>query len=104
MRNALITVLILGTPRAALACPVCFGQNDSPMANAINAGVIAMLIVVVGVLAGFASFIVYLNRRARLVSDANSPTRAGDFVPSGPAESGRHILSGSDPQEGTLQC
>ena len=26
-------------PRVALACPVCFGQNDSPLAGAINAGV-----------------------------------------------------------------
>src|SRR4029077_16985846 len=36
--------LVLAAPRLALACPVCFGQNDSPMAIAMNMGIIAMLI------------------------------------------------------------
>ena len=81
MRKALSTILILGVPRAALACPVCFGQNDSPLANAINTGIVAMLVVVVGVLVSFALFIVHLNRRARLLAE----------------EPGRL----SDPQEGT---
>jgi maltodextrin utilization protein YvdJ len=47
---------------------VCFGQNDSPLATAMNLGIIAMLVVVVGVLAGFASFFIYLMQRARMVA------------------------------------
>ena len=58
--------MLLAVPRAALACPVCFGQSDSPLAKAMNMGILAMLGVVVAVLAGFASFFVHLNRRARL--------------------------------------
>ena len=68
MRKALaplFTGLLVGTPRAALACPVCFGQNDSPLAVATNMGIIAMLIVVAGVLGAFASFFIYLMRRAK---------------------------------------
>ena len=42
--------MLLAAPRAALACPVCFGQSDSPLAKAINMGILAMLVVVVGVL------------------------------------------------------
>jgi hypothetical protein len=60
--------LVFAAPRVALACPVCFGQNDSPMAIAMNMGIIAMLIVVAGVLGAFASFFIYLMRRAKLVA------------------------------------
>ena len=61
----LLTVIV---PRIALACPVCFGQNDSPLAGAITVGVAVMLGFVVAVLGGFAAFFVYLNRRARLAA------------------------------------
>ena len=60
--------LVLAAPRSALACPVCFGQNDSPMAIATNMGIIFMLVVVAGVLSAFASFFIYLMRRAKLAA------------------------------------
>jgi len=63
-----LAVLVAAAPRAALACPVCFGQNDSPLAQAMNLGIIVMLVVVAGVLAAFAYFFIYLMRRARLVA------------------------------------
>jgi hypothetical protein len=46
------TVVLLAVPRAALACPVCFGENDSPLASAMNLE-FCMLGVVVAVLAAF---------------------------------------------------
>jgi hypothetical protein len=121
MRNTFITLFVLAMPRAALACPVCFGQNDSPMAKAANLSIVAMLVVVAGVLAGFASFFIHLMRRARLATDEASgpadslrqgsgrhvlsgPVEAGRYVLSGPAEAGRRALQGSNPQEGTAQC
>jgi len=64
MRKTLLTLGMLAAPRAALACPVCFGDNDSPMAVAMNLGIFAMLIVVAGVLGAFATFFIYLIRRA----------------------------------------
>jgi hypothetical protein len=64
------TIAVLAAPRAALACPVCFGQSDSPLAIATNLGVMAMLVVVVAVLGSFAAFFVYLARRARITADA----------------------------------
>jgi hypothetical protein len=66
----IVTVAVLAAPRAALACPVCFGRSDSPLALATNLGVMAMLLVVVAVLGGFAAFFVYLARRARTMADA----------------------------------
>ena len=67
-RVFVFSCLVFAAPRVALACPVCFGQNDSPMAIAMNMGIIAMLIVVAGVLGGFASFFIYLMRRAKIVA------------------------------------
>jgi hypothetical protein len=49
------------------ACSVCFGASDAPMAVGTNMGIFLMLGVTGVVLAGFASFFIYLIRRARLV-------------------------------------
>ena len=69
MRTFILTLLVLAAPRAALACPVCFGPNETPMGNAIKAGVMLMLVLVGLVLTGFAAFIVQLNRRARVFAE-----------------------------------
>jgi hypothetical protein len=71
IRQTLFTLFALAAPRAVLACSVCFGNSDSPMAKATNLGIIAMLVVVVGMLASFAAFFIYLNRRARLIAESN---------------------------------
>src|SRR4029453_8280346 len=49
MRIAFTALMLLGVPGTLLACPVCFGQNDSPLASAMNLGILAMLVVPVGV-------------------------------------------------------
>jgi hypothetical protein len=66
--TALFVLMMLGVPKAALACPVCFGQNDSPAAIAMNQGILVMLGFVGAVLACFAAFFIYLVRRANLVA------------------------------------
>ena len=68
MRKTLFTIGLLAAPRAALACPVCFGNSDSPLAIATNMGIIAMLVIVAGMIGAFASFLIYLNRRAKRVA------------------------------------
>jgi hypothetical protein len=88
MRRVLITTAFLAAmlaaaPRPALACPVCFGANDSPMAIATNMGIMAMLVVVVGVLGAFASFFIYLMRRAKMVASQPDPVGAGRYVDGG---------------------
>jgi hypothetical protein len=82
---AFVALLSVAAPRAALACPVCFGQSDEPLAKAMNMGILLMLGVVVAVLGGFASFIMSLARRSRLADTASS-------------------VAQHDSQEGTVQC
>ncbi|HWF83642.1 MAG TPA: hypothetical protein VG222_02280 [Vicinamibacterales bacterium] len=90
MRKTLLTLGLLAAPRAAFACPVCFGQSDSPLAWAVNMGVFVMLGLVTLVLSAFAAFFVYLMRRARLVADAPPAAESYEF--------------GRDSQEGTARC
>jgi hypothetical protein len=69
MRKTLFTIGAVAAPRAALACPVCFGDANSPLTIATNMGIIAMLVVVAGMIGAFATFFIYLNRRARRVAE-----------------------------------
>ena len=68
---------LLAAPRAAFACPVCFGQSDSPMALAMNMGILFMLVIVAGVLGAFASFFIYLIARARRARRRAGPDPGG---------------------------
>ena len=87
MRKILTTLLVLAAPRAAFACPVCFGQNDSPLTAGMWFGVIAMLVVTGGVLTAFASFMIHLARRARAAADRER-TEAAGFAADGTGERG----------------
>ena len=80
MRRLWLTVLVLAVPRAALACPVCFGQSDSPMAWGTKAGVFFMLGVTISVLAAFAGFFIYLMRRAKFAADTEGPGDTRQYV------------------------
>ena len=74
MKKLLFTIVLLAVaaaPRMALACSVCFGASDSPMAKATNLGIFAMLGVVVAMMAGFAAFFIHLSRRARMVGESH---------------------------------
>ena len=48
-----------------MACPVCFGGEDTVMRESLNAGIGVLMGVTAIVLAGFARFIVMLARRSR---------------------------------------
>ena len=56
-------------PSIVLACAVCFGQSDSPLAQGTNMAIFFMLGVTAVMLAAFASFFVYLIRRKRRFAD-----------------------------------
>jgi len=88
VRSALATLTLVLAPRVALACPVCFGNSDAPMAKATNSGIIFMLVIVGVMLTAFASFFIYLIRRANRVAADAAPADAAQLAPS----------------EGTAQC
>ena len=49
-------------PRAADACPICFGAGDSALLHGARLGVVAMAAVTVGVLAAFGRWFLKLRR------------------------------------------
>jgi hypothetical protein len=69
--RAAATVALMAAPRVALACPVCFGQSDSPLAKGVNMGVLFLLGTITAVLIAFASFMIYLARRAKVFAGDN---------------------------------
>ena len=72
VRRLALTGALVVAPRAALACPVCFGQSDSPLAKGVNMGVLFLLGTITAVLIGFASFMIYLARRAKVFAGDTS--------------------------------
>jgi hypothetical protein len=69
--RSIATTALVAVPRAAIACPVCFGQSDSPLAQGVNMGVLFLLGTITAVLIGFASFMIYLARRAKVFAGDN---------------------------------
>jgi len=64
-RHCVLTlVLLLSAARDALACPICFGASDAPLAIGMNWGVLTLLGITVGVLASFAALCVRLVRKS----------------------------------------
>lgn len=78
LRTVLTGALLLFAPRLAFACPVCFGENDSPLASGINYGIVAMLVIILGLWIAFASFFLHLRRRARQTEAASAFGSAPD--------------------------
>ena len=56
-----------------MACPVCFGDANAPMTVATNNGIWFMLAIVGVMLSAFASFFIYLIRRAKRAAESADP-------------------------------
>ena len=68
MRTVLTVVaaLTLAAPRVSWACPVCFGDPNSPMAIGASWGILLLLGITAGMLSAFAGFFLYLLKRSRM--------------------------------------
>ena len=67
----LAALALANTPEPALACPVCFGMLEGPLADGTNKAILALLGITGSVLVGFATFFIYLIRRARIVAETS---------------------------------
>ena len=65
----LIVVAVLGAAEPAMACPVCFGESDSPMAQGMNNGILLLLGVIGSVQIGFVALFVSFRRRGKELQD-----------------------------------
>jgi len=63
-------VAIAGSERL-LACPVCFGAEETSMIDGTKMGILALLVVTIAVQGAFVGFFLYLRRRARSIADSD---------------------------------
>ena len=66
-------VAIAGSTRL-LACPVCFGAEETSMIDGARLGVLVMLAVLFAVQGGFVGFFLYLRKRAKHIADVELDT------------------------------
>jgi hypothetical protein len=75
MRTALRTLVttsaavMLGGSATLLACPLCFGAEETPLIDGAKLGVLALLGVLFVVQGAFVAFFLYLRRHARQNAD-----------------------------------
>ncbi len=62
---------VMGVNSRAFACAACFGQSDSSQARSLNAGIFSLMAVIVTILAGAASFFVFLAKKAATTPEEN---------------------------------
>ena len=60
-------VLSGGVP--LLACPMCFGAEETSMIDATKIGIFVLLAITLTVQGGFAGFFFYLRNRAKRLAD-----------------------------------
>jgi len=65
----LVLALVAGSSSDALACPVCFGAEETPLIDGAKMGILALLVVTLAVQGGFVAFFLYLRTRAKRISN-----------------------------------
>ena len=61
--------IIVAGSSTALACPVCFGAEESAMIDGAKLGVLAMVAITLAVQGGFVGFFLYLRKRAKRIAE-----------------------------------
>jgi hypothetical protein len=57
--------VMIGGSATVLACPMCFGAEETSMIDGTKLGVLVMLAITLAVQGGFAGFFLYLRKHAK---------------------------------------
>ncbi len=68
-----VAVMIFGSS-SVLACPVCFGAEETSMIDGAKLGVLVLLAITLVVQGGFVGFFIYLRKRAKHIADIEFDT------------------------------
>ena len=71
---ATAAVVFIGGGASVLACPQCFGAEDSLLIDGAKLGVVVLLAVTLAVQGAFLGFFLYLRRRAKRIADVDLDT------------------------------
>jgi hypothetical protein len=71
---ATAAAVVIGGSSSLLACPVCFGAEETSMIDGAKLGVLVMLGILFAVQGGFVGFFFYLRERAKRIADMELDT------------------------------
>ena len=76
LRRACMTAaaVMIGGSASLLACPVCFGAEETSMIDGAKIGVLVMLAITLAVQGGFVGFFLYLRKRAKRIAELELDT------------------------------
>ena len=66
---ALVATMLISGSTSLLACPVCFGAEESPLIDGAKLGVVVLVVITLAVQGGFVGFFFYLRKRAKQVAE-----------------------------------
>jgi hypothetical protein len=66
---ATAAAVVIGGSASVLACPLCFGAEETGVVDATRLGVLALLGITLLVQGGFVAFFLYLRKRAKYIED-----------------------------------
>ena len=76
---AVAIAVLIGGSANLLACPVCFGAEETAMIDGTKLGIAVMLAITFAVQGGFLGFFLYLRRRAKRMAEIDLDTEWSDL-------------------------
>jgi hypothetical protein len=64
----------IGGSSSVLACPQCFGAEETSMVQGTRVGIMVLLVITLAVQGGFVAFFLHLRKRAKQNADAELDT------------------------------
>ncbi len=65
---------MIGGSSSVLACPVCFGAEETPLIDGAKLGILVMLGITFAVQGAFVGFFLYLRNRAKRIAEVELDT------------------------------
>jgi hypothetical protein len=76
---ATAVVVMVGGGSSVLACPMCFGAEETHIIDGTKLGILALLGVTLAVQGAFAAFFLYLRKRAKRIAEIDLETEWSDL-------------------------
>jgi hypothetical protein len=64
-----VAFIATGGSSSVLACPMCFGAEETSMIDGTKTGVLVLLAITLAVQGGFVGFFLYLRKRAKRIAE-----------------------------------
>ena len=71
---ATTAIVVIGGGSRLLACPMCFGAEETALVAGTKLGILVMLAIILAVQAAFVGFFLYLRQRARIAAEIELDT------------------------------